>query len=187
MNSLAVKLSDRGACSDAVAWVESHKGTPQELWDQCARGDWMLWILGKLSGKPESSKRKQLVRATCGCARLALKFVAKGEHRPRICIETAEAWANNKATIEQVREARSAAAGAAAACGAADAAAYGAAAAATAAAAAATAYGAAAACAATAAATYGAAAYGAAYGARKQMLSDCANVVRKFFPKAPRL
>ena len=154
------KLNQLGACSDACDWLEkSNFKTSQAAWDGCERGDWMLWLLGKLSGKPESAKRKQLVRATCGCARLALKYVKDGEHRPRICIEATEAWADGKSTIEQVKEARSAADVAAYA--AADVAAY--------------------------ASASAAAAAADAAASRNKMRKDCADVVRKLFPKPPKL
>ena len=76
----------------------------------------MLWLLGKLSGPPESASRKKLVLAACACARQALRFVPTGEDRPRLAIEIAERWAKNKAGVmlEQVKTAAYAAASAAA-------------------------------------------------------------------------
>ena len=84
--------------------------------------------------------RKAIRLAACACARTSLKYVKAGETRPLKAIETAEAWCRGETTIEQVREARYAAAAAYAA---ASAAAYAAAAAAAAAASAAAAYAAA--------------------------------------------
>ena len=71
----------------------------------------MLWLLGRLSGKPESESRKKLVLAACQCARLALPYVKKGEARPLKAIETAEAWARGEAgiTLGDVRKAAAAA------------------------------------------------------------------------------
>jgi hypothetical protein len=56
-----------------------------------------------LAGPTESESRKKLILAACGCARLALKHIKKGEDRPRLAIETTEAWARgeNGVTIEQ--------------------------------------------------------------------------------------
>jgi len=173
------KLNKLKACSEAVKWAKEMKNG-QSAWDNCERGDWMLWLVGKMSGKPESVKRKKLVLCVCECARLALVHVPKGELRPLKAIETAEAWAKGDATIEDLRKARRAAivyadaaayAGAAAAAAVADV--YGAAVAA--------AYAAAAAIAVVADA-YGAAAYGAA---RKKTLKKCADIVRKHYPKVP--
>ena len=132
-------------------------------------GDWMLWLVEKLSGKPESEKRKKLVLAACECARLSLKYVPNGEERPLKAIETAEKWAKGKATIDEVRSAAdasyatyTAAADAAAASYATYDVAY--------------------------AAAYAAAYYAAAdYAVRKSTLKQCADIVRKHYPKVPRI
>ena len=186
-----VKLEKLGACEDALEWAAGQK-SQQAAWDNCTRGDWMLWLLGKLSGKPGSRKRKRLGLACCECARLALRHVPDGEDRPRIAIETAEAWASGSAsasakgsvTLDQVRTAAyadaAAAYAAAATADAADAAAA-TADAADAAAAAADAADAAADAAATAATTATAAA------TRKKTLKECAEIVRRHYPRAPKL
>jgi hypothetical protein len=134
-------------------------------WSACDRGDWMLWLLGRVSGAPESEDRKRLVLCACACARTALPFVRSGEERPLRCIETAERWARGEATIGEVREARRAAAAAAAAA----------------------AYAADAADAADAAAYAAAAAAAAAYAAdaRSKALKACADIVRAHYPQAP--
>ena len=95
-------------CEDGLKFAESFK-TLQEAWDKCERGDWMLWLLGKLSGPSDSSKRKELVLIVCKCARTSLKYVTKGEKRPLIAIQTAEKWAIGKATLEEVNAAANAA------------------------------------------------------------------------------
>lgn len=56
--------------------------------------------LARLVGKVD---RHLVVRAACACARTALQHVPDGEDRPRIAIETAEAWCRGEATSEQVR------------------------------------------------------------------------------------
>jgi hypothetical protein len=182
------KLEKLNACSSALRWVSEQKNQ-QQAWDDCKRGDWMLWLLGRLSGEPESNKRQKLVLTACECARLSLHLVEDGEDRPRIAIETAEKWTRGKATIDEVGKAAADAAYAYAAdddAAAAAAAAY----AAYAAAAAAAAYAAAAAAAADAYAA--AAAVADAYAAaaavmRTTTLQQCADIVRKHYPKVPRL
>ena len=83
----------------------------EEAWQKCERGDWMLWLAGKLSGSPDSDSRKKVVLASCQCARLALKYVKAGELRPQKAIETAEAWARGDPdiTLKDVRAAEAAA------------------------------------------------------------------------------
>ena len=70
------KLKNMAACEDAVEWASQYS-TLQKTWDKCERGDWMLWLAGKMSGKPECDKRKKLVLCACECARLSLKYVKK--------------------------------------------------------------------------------------------------------------
>src|SRR5690348_9278716 len=81
-----------GACSDGVKFAAQY-AKPQEAWDACERGNDMLWLLGRLSGKPGSDGRRKLVLCACECARLAVPHVKAGETRPLKAIETAERWA----------------------------------------------------------------------------------------------
>src|SRR3990167_9889790 len=131
------------ACSNALSWARG-QASAAVAWKSCKRGDWMLWLVGFLSGEPESDSRKRLVLAACECARLALPHVRKGEDRPRIAIETAEQWARGEdgVTLSQVRRAAD------------DAAAY---------------------------------AYAAYAAKRNSVLAQCADIVRKHYPHAPRL
>ena len=47
--STIAKLNSMNACSEAVDWLQT-KLTFEQAWADCERGDWMLWLLGKLSG-----------------------------------------------------------------------------------------------------------------------------------------
>ena len=150
-------------CEEGLAYAESFSSL-QEAWDKCARGDWMLWLLGRLSRKPNTASRKKLVLTSCACIRLSLKHVPAGEERPRRAIETAERWARNAGpTLQEVAYAAVNAA--------VNAAAYAANSAATAAY-----FAANTAAAATAAAV-----------ARQKTLKECADIVRSFYPKAPKI
>ncbi len=178
------KLSKRIAhlhpCGKAVEWFDAQPSVVA-AWRSCQRGDWMLWLLGRLSGEPGSKGRKRLVLAACECARLALPHVPAGEERPRKAIETAEAWARGEdTTLADVRAAAAASYAAAAASAAASAAAAYAADAASAAA-----YAAYAADAASAAAD--AADADAADAAREKALATCVDIVRKHYPNPPRI
>ena len=174
--SLTDLLRSLEACHEAREWAASYS-TLAEAWQVCDRGDWMLWLAGRLSGAPESDSRKRLVLATCACARLGLPYVHAGEMRPLKAIETAEQWARSEGgTPKDVRTA----AAAAAASDATDAA-Y------TAAVAAAAAAAAAAAVAYTAAYTTAAAAAAAAAwrSKRADVLKQCADLVRQHYPQPP--
>lgn len=55
------KLKKLGACAEAIAFAKGFE-TPQEAWDACERGDWMLWIIGRtINCEPWSDGRKPLL------------------------------------------------------------------------------------------------------------------------------
>jgi hypothetical protein len=145
MKNQIKKLEKLDPCDDALVWVKEQEGR-QQAWDDCERGDWMLWLLGKLCG----DDRRELVLTACDCARLSLKYVERGGERPLRAIETVERWVNGDGTIEEVRSAAHAADAAADAASAAYAAAY------------------------------------AAYAA-DAAFKQCADIVRKHYPKATKL
>ena len=118
------KLDKLSACDDGVSFAKKYK-TSGNAWKYCNRGDWMLWLIGKMSGESCSDKRKKLVLTACKCARLALKHVPEGEKRPLQTIETSEKWAKDEGvTLAEVHDAAAAAYAAADAAAAAYAAAY---------------------------------------------------------------
>ncbi len=55
------KLKDLGACESAYRWASSQPSL-KIAWKECERADWMLWLIGRLSGEPESPKRKLLIK-----------------------------------------------------------------------------------------------------------------------------
>ncbi len=161
-------LKSLGACQNAIMAAEGK--TAQEVWEICERGEWMLWLAGKLAGVPGCDRRRKLVFATVECARLVWLYVREQDKcTVQTCYETAERWARgeNGVTLENVRIA-------------ADAAAYAAAYAADAAA-----------CAAARTAAYAAdaaacaAARTAACTAADITLKQCADIVRKHYPISP--
>jgi hypothetical protein len=180
------KLVELNACEEAVEWARKYD-TPEKAWTVCKRGDWMLWIAGRLASKSTKNSRARhiVVLAACACARLSLQYVPAGEERPLRAIETAERWARRESgvSLTDVRAATGAVAAAIVAI-----ATHSAAAAATAA------YTAA--CNAHDAdadadiAAYASAAATSPYdtnaSARKRMLKQCADVVRVHIPEPPR-
>jgi len=96
------QLIDMNACHEAVVWVG--RKSLKTAWSKCERGDWMLWLAGKLD-----IDRKLLVLAACDCAEPALKLIPEGEDRPRQAIQTARDWCNGLASLEDVRNAANAA------------------------------------------------------------------------------
>lgn len=98
MTTFTEQLQDLDACPEAIEWVNGR--SLRKCWQVADRGDWMLWLAGGVD-----IDRKVLVLAACDCAALALKHVPEGEDRPRKAIETARAWAEGRATAQEVRDA----------------------------------------------------------------------------------
>jgi len=93
-------LKAMGACPPAIKWASRYPDL-QSAYDACDRGDRMLWYVARAG-----TDRRRLTLAACECARLALPHVPDGEDRPRIAIETAEAWARGEdVTLREVRDA----------------------------------------------------------------------------------
>jgi len=98
---LSRSLDQLNACSDAREWVAARPDrTPAELWTTCERGDWLLWLAGRVG-----VERRTVVLAACDCAEPALRYVPEGEERPRRALEITRAWCRGEATIEEVRAA----------------------------------------------------------------------------------
>ena len=194
-----------GMYRDAVEWAKQQPSA-DAAWRNCSRGDWMLWLIGKLSGELGSESRRRLVLAAGDCARLALSVFERQfpeDERPRAALDLVKRYGrgDKSVTLEDVRAASAAAADAAdAAAGDDDAAAASAAAAAADAAdaayAAEAAYSASAAAADAADAAAGDDAYSAsaadtvyagAADAYIRVLAECADIVRHYYPSPPSL
>jgi hypothetical protein len=96
-------LEQLHACKEARTWATGK--TLQEVWEKCERGDWLLWLAGRMEGKSGWHTRQQIVLAACACAETALKYIPAGEDRPRLAIEVARRWAAGGAEIAEVRQA----------------------------------------------------------------------------------
>ena len=114
------EIEKLGACSEAIKAARKYK-TSQELWAECKRGDWMLWLIGKKSGGPWSDKRRKLVKTTCRCVRTVYDLMPQPA---KDCLELFERWANGEDVPQPVLLAAADAAYAARAAFAARAAAY---------------------------------------------------------------
>lgn len=63
-----------GACAEAIEWAE-RQPSPASAWRACGRGDWMLWIVGRMACKYGSAAHPALVLCACEVARTALRHV----------------------------------------------------------------------------------------------------------------
>ena len=169
------RLKRFAPCSEAMEWMKSQKNAT-EAWQNCERGDWMLWIAKRLN---VDDRKLTIAKAMCAKQVEHLMKDQRSKDALQACID----YFNGLITREQLNAyaANAAAADAAAAdaADAADAAAY--AAAAYAAAAAAAAYAAYAAADAAADAAYVDAAADAAYvDARTNSLKRSADICREY-------
>ena len=114
-------LERLSACREAVEWAKAYYSI-EDAWQVCERGDWMLWLAGRVSGKPWSDSRRPLTAAAVECARLALPIYEQrhpGDARVRECLDLFARWAGGeaiaRAELGRVRTAATAATSAAAA------------------------------------------------------------------------
>jgi len=147
----------KNACADAVRWAKTQP-TAAEAWKNCTRGDWMLWILGRLSDRPGSTARRKLALCCCDCAETVRHLWPTGDTRPAEALRVTRAWATRTpgVTIDDVRAAAEAAGAAAWSAGA-------------------------------AAWSAGAAAWSAGAAARAASLRSSADIVRRYYPRPPRV
>lgn len=89
-------LEKLGACEPARRWAKGK--SLAEVWEQCERGDWLLWLAHRMAEKKGWPNREAVVLACCACAETALKYVPVEEKRPLLCIQTARRWAVGQAT-----------------------------------------------------------------------------------------
>ncbi len=108
MSHWSDQLVEMRACGESVEWAITQP-SPEAAWATCERADWMLWILGKFAGSPESESRKPLVLCACDCAETALQYV-RGKSERRLTarsLATTRAWTRGGAMIDEVRAASS--------------------------------------------------------------------------------
>ena len=82
-----------GACSEGAKWASKYK-TLAQVWANCERGDWMIWMLQRRGDVQQTT----LVSLACECAEHVLHVYESkypNDDRPRKAIEAARAWAND--------------------------------------------------------------------------------------------
>jgi hypothetical protein len=97
-----------GACDPAIEWATTQPSA-EVAWQNCQRGDWLIWLAVRVLTEPE--QRKLALLTVVEIAETAQR--PGRDHEARACAETVRAYLRGEATIEQVRVARRAAADAA--------------------------------------------------------------------------
>jgi hypothetical protein len=94
-------------CGEAAEWAAAQPDQSlSALWDTCPRGDWMLWLAGRLG-----VDRRILVAAACDCAEQAWAHCRDGGAltAAMLVVHVAREWCAGRADLEDVRAAASAA------------------------------------------------------------------------------
>lgn len=73
------------ACEDAILWAQDYGDDFQRAWDECRRGDWLLWVVERFAGGKWSARRKKMIEVACECARLGRAW--PGDIRPEVSPE----------------------------------------------------------------------------------------------------
>jgi hypothetical protein len=105
MNNLQTKLKELEACDGpdgAIEWAKDYD-TLQDAWDNCQRGDWMIWLIDKMGW----SNDKDLRLMSVAFARQVQHLMK--DQRSINALDVAERYANGEATVDELREARAAA------------------------------------------------------------------------------
>ena len=95
------KISKLSPCRDAMKWMRTQK-SPAEAWNNCERGDWMLWIAKRL----EIDDRK-LTMAKYHCAAQVLHLMK--DQRSINAMAAALQYANGEISREDLNAAADAA------------------------------------------------------------------------------
>ena len=98
MNTLQIKLKELDACDHAIEWAKDYD-TLQEAWDNCQRGDWMLWLINKM----QWSNVKDISLMAVAFARQVQHLMK--DQRSINALDVAERYANGEATVDELRAA----------------------------------------------------------------------------------
>ena len=94
------KLAALNPCHTAIAWARE-KPSEATAWKTCRRGDWMLWLVGKLdTSAPYSDERRTIVATACACANLSREYMPQAS---RDALGVISRWAAGETTIDRAR------------------------------------------------------------------------------------
>ena len=100
------RLESLNACRDAIIFSKQFK-TPKEVWENCPRGDWMLWIAVKLK-----VNKRLLTLAKGKCAETVIHLMK--DQRSKDAVKAAIDYGENRINDQELKIAYAAAYAAAA-------------------------------------------------------------------------
>jgi hypothetical protein len=93
------KLKEMDACAQALAYLEK-QSSYQEAWENCTRGDWMLWLLGKVLDEGNEVEFRRLTLAKARCSKLVIDLIC--DDYSKKAVEVAEKFGLGEATREEL-------------------------------------------------------------------------------------
>jgi len=90
------KLEKLNACREAIEWVKTQK-SPTDAWQNCERGDWMLWITKRLN---LDDRKLTLAKAMCV---KQIEHLMK-DQRSKDTLQAAIDYGNGKISREELNE-----------------------------------------------------------------------------------
>jgi hypothetical protein len=93
------KLKQMNACPQALTYLK-RQGSYQKAWKRCDRGDWMLWLLGKVLDEENKTEFRKLTLAKARCAKLVADLT--NNKYSKKAIEVAEDFGLGEATREEL-------------------------------------------------------------------------------------
>ena len=106
INNYIRAIKKLSACEEAVKDAHSFK-TSEELWATCARGDWMLWLIGRIINQSDEAQLRKLTLVKARCAKLVIHLMK--DERSRKAVEIAERFGLGQANREELDAAAAAA------------------------------------------------------------------------------
>ena len=92
-------LESLKACKEAIDYAAGF-ATLQSSWDACARGDWMLWLIGRTIDRTNETELRKITLAKARCAKLVIHLMK--DERSRNAVEVAEQFGLGNATRQEL-------------------------------------------------------------------------------------
>ena len=100
---LIEKLKELGLCGEAIDWVKENNYDLNQVWENCHRGDWLIWLLVKT----KSLTKKEEVAVALECAK-TVQHLMKDE-RSFDALQACYNYVDGKISKEELRDAADAA------------------------------------------------------------------------------
>lgn len=88
------------ACVESREWADAIKTkTNQEAWDTCEHADWMVWLLKKVNRNPSIKTLMLCVKCACEFTKSSFRYPTTKEKRLVERIQIVEQWLNGDKVV----------------------------------------------------------------------------------------